>query len=117
VNTGVTPTCVRDNGSSVVDLTWSSADVSAKFVDWRVLSDEISLSDHKYIVFRFGDLHGGHTSGHAHYVRWNTKTLDRELFEEILIWLCEGGFPAESVEGFSLHITDAVSATCGASAK
>jgi len=28
-----------------------------------------------------------------------------------------GGFPAESVEGLSLHITDAVSAACGASAK
>jgi len=35
VNTRVIPTCVRDNGSSVVDLTWSSADVSAKFADWR----------------------------------------------------------------------------------
>jgi len=33
INTGVTSTCVQDNGSSVVDLTWSSADICAKFAD------------------------------------------------------------------------------------
>jgi len=74
----------------------------------------LSLSDHRYIVFRIGDTCDGHTYRHA---RWNTKSLDRELFEEILTWLFEEGFPVESVEGLSLHIAGMVSTACGVSAK
>jgi len=115
VNSGESPTCVRKRGSSIIDLTWSTADVFNKFRDWRVLSDEESLSDHRYIVYRIGDTRGRMFC--PHYTRWNTKTMDRELFRETLSWLLGSGLPADSVEGLSLHITDTVSSACNLSAK
>ncbi|EFN60834.1 hypothetical protein EAG_00376, partial [Camponotus floridanus] len=51
VNVGSVPTCVRTQGSSIVDTTWSSADMISKVSRWRVEEDEISLSDHRYITF------------------------------------------------------------------
>jgi len=59
------------------------------------LSDGISLSDHRYIVFMLGEPLDGHT-GSARYPRWNTKMLDRNLFKETVDWLCGDGCPAES---------------------
>jgi len=103
INSDASPTCVRFNGASVIDLTWSSAGICNLLSDWRVLSDEVSLSDHRYIVFRIGDAHDGRIFRHAHHMRWNTRSLDRELFGEIILWLLEGGFPVDSVEGLSLH--------------
>jgi len=82
INNGSSPTCVHDNGSSIIDLTWSLADVCRLLTDWQVLSDAVSLSDHQYIAFRIGDTCGDHTSKCVHYPRWNTKTLDRDLFVE-----------------------------------
>jgi len=38
VNVGSTPTCVRTNGSSIVDLTWASGDILGFLSEWRVLS-------------------------------------------------------------------------------
>jgi len=78
INTDAKPTCVRTNGSSIIDLTWSSPDICSQITDWWVLSDEISLSDHRYIAFRIGGLLGGATSGRVHHKRWNIKTLDRK---------------------------------------
>jgi len=102
INNGVVSTCVRSNGESIIDLTWSSAGVCGLLSDWRVLSDEVlSLSDHRYIVFRIGGAYPGHAGGRALYPRWNTKTLDRDLFVETLDWLGVGNFPRESVEDFS----------------
>jgi len=84
MNVGNTPTCVRHNGSSIIDLTWSSANICGLISDWCVLSDVLSLSDHRYITFSFGEDVGGHTGKCARYFRWNTKTLDKELFREIV---------------------------------
>jgi len=69
------------------------------------------------IAFSFGDSHCNRMGRYTHYPRWNTNTLDRELFGEIIIWLSEGSFPVESVEGFSLHIANIVSMACDVSAK
>jgi len=93
INRGNSPTCVRENSCSVIDLTWSSADICPFFSDWQVLSDAISLSDHKYIVYRVGGPLDARSYRRAHYARWNAKTLDKELFGEVLTWLLEGGFP------------------------
>jgi len=89
VNTGCVPTCVRHNGTSIIDLTWSSASICGMFSGWRILPDVVSLSDHRYIVFDFGEPLGGHTGRRARYPRWNAKTLDRDLFGEIVGWYCD----------------------------
>lgn len=39
VNVGHAPTCVRQQGSSVVDLTWASAGLMKRISNWRVRED------------------------------------------------------------------------------
>lgn len=48
VNIGNQPTCVRPQGTSIVDVTWSNSTVKSRITQWIVLEDE-TLSDHKYI--------------------------------------------------------------------
>jgi len=115
-NIGSTPTCVRHNDSSIVDLTWASADVF-RFLSGQVLSDAVSLSDHRYIAFKIGDSRRGHAASNMRFPRWNIKTLDKDLFRETLDWLGIGKFPTDTVEDFASGITRAVSAACDISAK
>lgn len=51
INTGDTPTCIRNRGQSVVDLTWSSPDLVDRIREWKVEIGEESLSDHRYVSF------------------------------------------------------------------
>jgi len=44
VNVGSEPTCIRHNGTSIIDLTWSAASACRFFSDWRVLTETVSLS-------------------------------------------------------------------------
>lgn len=53
LNKGTKSTCVRPQGSSIVDLTWASLSAERLLVDWRVLDTE-HLSDHKCIAMDFG---------------------------------------------------------------
>lgn len=48
LNRGRVPTCVRPQGSSIVDLTIASAWTSDRVCDWRVEANMESLSDHLY---------------------------------------------------------------------
>lgn len=56
INMGYTPTCVRPQGSAIVDLTWSSPDLLPLINDWHVMEDMESLSDHVCICFVRADL-------------------------------------------------------------
>lgn len=40
INEGSSPTCIRPQGYSIVDLTWAAADVQRKINDWKVLHEE-----------------------------------------------------------------------------
>lgn len=51
LNQGSVPTCVRPQGSSVVDLTISSYWISQQVYEWHVTADAESLSDHSYAFF------------------------------------------------------------------
>ncbi|RVE40273.1 hypothetical protein evm_015077, partial [Chilo suppressalis] len=50
LNVGNTPTCVRWNGSSVVDVTFATPSLASRVVGWRV-EDKETLSDHQYIRY------------------------------------------------------------------
>lgn len=50
INAGAVPTCVRAQSTSIVDLTWCTADIVANLLEWKV-EDRESLSDHAYISF------------------------------------------------------------------
>lgn len=45
------PTCIRHNGASVIDLTWTSPNLRHQIKSWQVLSEKETLSDHIYILF------------------------------------------------------------------
>lgn len=51
VNIGSTPTCVRPQGSSVIDITISSPELFSRIVSWKVLEEVTSLSDHCYVYY------------------------------------------------------------------
>lgn len=51
INVGSAPTCVRAQGSSVVDTCWGNVGLMARIKNWRVLVNEEFLSDHHYVRF------------------------------------------------------------------
>jgi hypothetical protein len=55
LNKGNKPTFVTRNTKEVIDLTLGTDKIGDLVIIWHV-SDEISLSDHRYIVFQVGDL-------------------------------------------------------------
>ncbi|CAL1672066.1 unnamed protein product [Lasius platythorax] len=55
VNRGNTPTCVKPQGQSVVDITWATSNVMGEIRCWRVEEMCETLSDHKYITFSIGE--------------------------------------------------------------
>ncbi|KMQ91492.1 reverse transcriptase [Lasius niger] len=86
VNAGDTPTCVRPQGSSIVDLTWSSPDLLPLIDNWQVNEDREWLSDHICISF---DICVGRPSLppiRGLNRRWNLRKFDRDFFKAALIW-------------------------------
>ena len=50
VNRSATSTCVAWRGSSIVDVTWATAELYRKIHGWRVADRMETLSDHLYIM-------------------------------------------------------------------
>jgi hypothetical protein len=84
VNRGSEPTFVAARGSSHVDVTLGSADAFREVREWRV-SDEETLSDHKYIVMEISSPGPGRRRpDHPGRVaeaspRWALKRLDADM--------------------------------------
>lgn len=53
-NQGETPTFIRGNSQSYIDLTFSTRKIAGSVVNWRVIEEE-SLSCHQHIMFAFRD--------------------------------------------------------------
>lgn len=51
LNAGNTPTCVRPQGSSIINITISTARIFTSISSWKVITDVVTLSDHRYIYF------------------------------------------------------------------
>lgn len=84
-NKGDTPTCVRPQGSSVVDLTFASTWVAARVKNWRVNSEMETLSDHLSVTF---SLEVGFVLANCgnRYPRWSRSKFDKEMFKEVIYW-------------------------------
>lgn len=94
VNVGSVPTCVRPQGTSIVDLTWATQDLIGRIRDWHVLQGE-NMSDHNYIQFCLEESMPsllspplGRRRGST-IPRWNAKRFDAEMFAAALEWSCE----------------------------
>jgi hypothetical protein len=55
LNKGNKPTFVISDRKEVIDLTLGTDKIGDLVTNWHV-SDEISMSDHRYVVFQVGDL-------------------------------------------------------------
>ncbi|XP_071579805.1 uncharacterized protein [Temnothorax nylanderi] len=49
INTGRASTCVRRQGTSIIDLTWANSPAAHEISGWRVVADQETLSNHMYI--------------------------------------------------------------------
>lgn len=94
VNQGNVPTCVRVQGSSVVDLTWTSFSLIPYVTQWRVLDniDDDSLSDHRFIRFDIKDFNDriDTRSEKCNNKRWNMNRFNIDIFLafiEGVLWL------------------------------
>lgn len=88
LNEGAVDTCVRSQGSSIVDTTWSTADISFKIHNWRVEEDEISLSDHRYITFTVDEGNVTRTNLNSRRVAWIYSKFDYDRFQAVFTWEC-----------------------------
>lgn len=77
LNRGTAPTFCNGRHQSVIDVTIASQAISALITKWRV-SEELTLSDHKYIEFTFGNL-----AVEESFFR-NPKATNWNLFKKIL---------------------------------
>jgi len=126
-NVGKTPTCVRPQGTSVVDITWVSEGLKTKVTDWRVEQNMVTLSDHNSILFSIEEARGNRrrhrhrrrSSNHpptATSPRWNLKKLDEDILGASLVW--SGAVqPANltSAEDWATWINRAMTNACDAS--
>ncbi|KAI4474516.1 hypothetical protein M0802_015573 [Mischocyttarus mexicanus] len=84
------PTCVRPQGSSVVDLAWVSPAARVRFTDWRI-DEEECLSDHKLICMVVEHEAGGDQSlanqraWGRRYPSWTRTNLDKEALGAYLV--------------------------------
>lgn len=83
LNCGNAPTCVRPQGSSVVDLSVSSLWMSQRITDWHVDESMETLSDHEYVIFSLNT--GLEERGVRYtYPMWSMKNFNKELFNEAI---------------------------------
>lgn len=98
INVGEIPTCVRPQGSSVIDLTWISPCLLERVGSWMVLEDMETLSDHQYVQFVIRDANSRYCrSRNNTQKKWNFAKLDCDLFAETLEFLANASIPDNSV--------------------
>lgn len=86
------PTCVRPQGQSVIDLTWMTADLASKLVNWNILEEVETQSDHAYVSFEVDvGLEPRKEKEKKDEKKWNLRKLDKDMFESSLEWSCGTG--------------------------
>ncbi|KAL6416661.1 hypothetical protein ACFW04_013267 [Cataglyphis niger] len=86
MNQGDKPTCVRPQGSSIVDLTWTSPDLIRFVRNWRVEGEVESLSDHLYISFELSTRDFSLSCRRPLSRMWCCRKFDGDLFSAALTW-------------------------------
>ncbi|KMQ89040.1 reverse transcriptase [Lasius niger] len=117
-NVGNAPTCVRPQGSSIIDLTWVSLQAIGLIGDWSVREDVETLSDHSYITFSVGFSPARSTDSGGTGRRWNLSRMDMAAFDLSLVWACYDdslGDDAFSAGEFARWLEDTVVEACDAS--
>lgn len=85
LNWGSTPTCVRESGSSIVDLSWASPGILHKIGNWRVMEELETLSDHHYIAMELTRCQPGSGGANGIGRAWSLKKLNPDMFRAALM--------------------------------
>lgn len=112
-NTGDTSTFRGSNGSSIVDLTFSSPAL-ARDMRWEV-SEDYSHSDHQAILFEISKQKGGTTNGNHRQSKrrgWVAKSLEPETLVEMIR---DASRPEGTAEEMARSVTCRLKAACDAS--
>ena len=83
LNTGTLPIFERDTGSSIVDLTFASANLTRGESNWKV-HDMKNASDHRLISWTVPSktVQKGPSHKRTNIMGWNANKFDAELFQE-----------------------------------
>ncbi|CAF4907381.1 unnamed protein product [Pieris macdunnoughi] len=115
-NRGNVPTCVRAQGQSLVDLTFSSPSLASSVQNWKVAEDIETLSDHRYIRFNIFKSQIRYEVGvnRQAFPRWVLSSLNKDLAEEAAIvqaWCAPAIWPTDVNEAASRlrHAAKAIS--------
>lgn len=88
MNEGTEPTCIRSNGTSIVDLTMASHGAARKITEWRVRGELESLSDHVYVTYRYGgnklQEYGSQPTPPC-FPMWKLHQFDQDIFTAALV--------------------------------
>lgn len=92
MNRGSTQTLWRQTGSSIVDLTFGCPGVAERLSGWRVVEEEESLSDHRYVRYSVSSQTSGAQPAASRETgpRWAVKRLNRDHLAEaatVYAWL------------------------------
>lgn len=112
-------TCLRPQGSSIIDLTWVSPLLLERVRDWSVLEDAEPLSDHLYILVTIEESSSIIKSNVKTHKRWNFKKLDDELFIQVMQFTIDIRMPddcLENPEKYAAWVIDIVSGACDVAA-
>lgn len=119
LNRGSVNTCVRQQGGSIVDLSFATPALAARVQRWRVLESVETLSDHLYICMDVSTSSGPTVSPRPdarQFPRWALMRLDGDLLEEAAIvqaWLSSQP-AAEGVDVEADCFRGAMTAVCDA---
>ncbi|XP_011858615.1 PREDICTED: uncharacterized protein LOC105556151, partial [Vollenhovia emeryi] len=105
-NVGTRFTCVRPQGSSIVDLTWASASFADRVRNWCVLRDMETLSDHRLISFSICRDMASSVVTKDTYPRWSLIGLDAELLSSTFNFLSSGMNCEASPDSLAADIRD-----------
>lgn len=83
-NDGITPTFHRRGQESYIDLTMCTRQMSRRLIEWRVLEDCESLSDHRYINFKIRTSDTGSCPTQLEHSRFFGKLRKDVLMNEIV---------------------------------
>lgn len=82
INTGSTPTFMRNQTCSIVDLTFASDQLANRIVSWHV-SELYTHSDHQAIIYKVDGPNKAYSRDITNH-KWNAKSLDRDSFAVII---------------------------------
>lgn len=90
LNEGTSPTCIRPQGHSIVDVTWCTPDLRREISGWKVREDMETLSDHQYIEMVVGRNDGRNLSSQpvdpVAPPRWTRGEWDTDSFKAVAHW-------------------------------